>query len=134
MVTCPLKEGLVAFARAVSISGAIRVESVLVRSLCVGVLLLLSTDTEAFESQARGLVDRWQIKFGARCCLRQSIVDVGLGTPSPGRRLALADVVLGFLLGTRRVARLDFALNDMVASSLISSLSHQGDFWRILSF
>ena len=67
--------------RALPASRARCVESVLVRSVCVGVLLLLSTDLEAFESQARGLVDRWQIYFGARCCLRQSIVDVCSGTP-----------------------------------------------------
>ena len=43
--------------RALPASRARRVESVLVRSLCVGVLLLLSTDLEAFESQASGLVE-----------------------------------------------------------------------------
>ena len=73
--------------RALPASRARSVESVLVRSVCVGVLLLLSTDLEAFESQARGLVDRWQIYFGVRCCLRQSIVDVCSGTPTPGRQL-----------------------------------------------
>ena len=83
--------------RALPASRARSVESVLVRSVCVGVLLLLSTDLEAFESQARGLVDRWQIYFGVRCCLRQSIVDVCSGTPTPGRQLTLADGVLGFV-------------------------------------
>ena len=48
----------------------------------------------------RRLVDLWtggRFYFGARCCLRQSIVDVCSGTPTTGRRLTLADVVLGFM-------------------------------------
>ena len=92
-------------------------------SVCVGVLLLLSTDFKAFESQASGLVDRWQIYFGARCCLRQSIVDVCSGTPTPGRQLTLADVVLGFM---GRSALHGLTVHWVMGCAPACYLSHQG--------
>ena len=44
--------------------------------------------------------------YGGRV-VRQSLLSSCPGAPSPGRRLALRDVLLGFLPGSRRTVRLD---------------------------
>ena len=59
----------------------------------------------------------------ARWCrvVRKSLLDTCPGTPPPGKRLALPDVLLGFLPGSKRTARLDSVL---LGKSCVPSLDH----------
>ena len=46
--------------------------------------------------------------------VRCSLLSSCPGTPTPGRRLALRDVLLGFLSGSKRAALLDFVPGEVL--------------------
>ena len=56
--------------------------------------------------------------------VRRSLLSTCPGAPTPGRRLALRDVLLGFLPGSKRAVLLDLFLEEFSVPS--RSLLHQG--------